>query len=152
MENAGLTMVPKDVTSVAPTLKELDLSINKLSTLDNMYDVPFTHLRAVDLDVNNISYLNPALQQFPLLEGFLIKHNKLTNLPDLSFCIWGMTSQVWRTSFLKTTHGIAMDQWRSCENGYATVGRKFITDDWCWWLSWTMHTATVQPKYEEKRL
>ena len=60
MENAGLTVVPKDVRYVAATLKELDLSRNKLSTLDNMYDIPFTHVRSVDLDVNNISYLNPA--------------------------------------------------------------------------------------------
>ena len=122
MENAGLTMVPKDVTSVAPTLKELDLSINKLSTLDNMYDVPFTHLRAVDLDVNNISYLNPALQQFPLLEGFLIKHNKLTNLPDLSFCIWGMTSQV-------VTYFVLENNPWHC-NGSMTQLRKWLCDSW----------------------
>ena len=122
MENAGLTVVPKDIRSVAPTLRELDLSRNKLSTLDNMYNIPFTHLRSVDLNVNDISSLNPALLRFPDLEKFSIKHNKLTGLPALNFCNWGMTSQV-VTYFI-----LGKNPWHC--NGSMTLLRKWLCDSW----------------------
>ena len=122
MENSGLTAVPKVVRCVAPTLRELDLSRNKLSTLDNMYDIPFPHLRSVDMDFNNISYLKPVLLRFPELEMFSIKHNKLTDLPDLSFCIWGMTSHA-ATYFI-----LDKNPWHC--NGSMTRLRKWLCGSW----------------------
>ena len=93
MEKAGLTVVPKDIRHVSTTLKALRLTENKITTLNNMYDMEFIRLRGLFLDNNNISYLNPVPLQLPNLETFSIKHNKLTMLPELRHCAWGMANQ-----------------------------------------------------------
>ena len=122
MENAGLTRVPKDVHHVAATLNRLALSKNKITTLDNMYDIPFPHLRAVLLDVNNISHLNPSLLRLPELEHFSIQRNKLTQLPDLNLCVWGTTSDVVPYFILDN------NPW-NC-NGSTTLLRKSLCESW----------------------
>ena len=90
MENAGLTVIPKQISYVATSLIQLSLANNMISTLSNMYGIPFPNLKSVYLSFNNISHLNHALLRLPALQTFRIKYNKLTHLADMSFCVWGM--------------------------------------------------------------
>ena len=90
MENAGLTVIPKQTSYVATSLVQLFLANNAISTLNNMYGIPFPNLKSVYLSFNNISCLNHGLLRLPALQTFRIIYNKLTHLADMRFCVWGM--------------------------------------------------------------
>ena len=89
MEKSSLRVVPSDLRYVASSLELLVLPNNQISTLSNMYDIPFPKLRMILLNFNNISHLSHAFLQLPVLQIFAIKHNKLTHLADMSSCFWG---------------------------------------------------------------
>ena len=93
MEESGLIHVPEDIRYVAASLRVLDLRNNKISTLDNMHDIPFPSLREVWLQFNNICHLRPKLLRLPILQSFSIANNKITELPNLSSCVWGMETE-----------------------------------------------------------
>ena len=93
MEEAGLIHIPEDIRCVAGSLRILDLRKNMISTLKIMNDITFPSLREIWLQFNNIFHLSPKHLRLPTLQSFSIKNNKITELPDLSACIWGMKSE-----------------------------------------------------------
>ena len=136
MEESGLIRVPEDIRYVAASLCVLDLRNNKISTLGNMHDIPFPSLREVWLQFNNICHLRPKLLRLPILQSFSIANNKITELPNLSSCVWGMETEHAKFALFVPANNpfTAMDQWCGWENQYAALGMKFIFDDWCWRL------------------
>ena len=93
MAKAGLVDIPEDIRYVAVSLQRLILTNNGILKLDNMYDIPFPTLTVVWLQFNNISHLSHKLLLLPVLQSFMIKNNKITELPDMSSCVWGMESE-----------------------------------------------------------
>ena len=93
MVETGLVHIPEDIRYIAASLCVLILRNNRISTLDNMYDILFPKLREVWLEFNNISHLNPKLLRLPVLQAFSIRNNQITQIPDLSDSVWGIENE-----------------------------------------------------------
>ena len=65
----------------------------RISSLNNMYNITFPRLRELWLQVNDIFHFDPELIQLPTLQTFSLRNNTITELPDLSGCVWGVESE-----------------------------------------------------------
>ncbi|KAF0307648.1 Leucine-rich repeat-containing protein 57 [Amphibalanus amphitrite] len=78
----GLSEVPADLLKVAASLRTLDLSENKLSSLPSSMQA-FPQLKHLNCSQNKLTQLPDTLGALTKLETLLMSYNKITKLPDM---------------------------------------------------------------------
>ena len=87
LTGCDLTQVP-DLSSLTHSLKEINLSDNRLKALGSLYSHKFKIIRDMDLSLNHLQNFtilcHEIIEKWPLMRRLNLNSNKLKSIPDLS--------------------------------------------------------------------